>query len=529
MYPRKAILTLICILIPTILMFSQPRLVVGIMVDGLQQNHIEQLHDRFSSGGFRKLTNSGIALNNIACNINSSGNACDIATITSGTVPYYHGVVSNFILNKSTGKIESIFQDQAFSGIESHLKLSAKNFKATNIVDEIMMANQAKSKSFAIGLNAEDVIAFAGHAANGVVWMDDVMMKWSSTAYYSNGMPWQALDMNENGAFQRYIDRTWEPMYQASTYLAALNEKNPKSFEYKNTTKKKSSQPVTILKNTPSANSLVAEMALRVFQEHELGADRFPDALMLQFTVRTPNEKKFSLFSMEKEDMYLRLDGELQFLIQKIENRIGTDKVLFVLFGNQTDTYSPEELKENNFYAGYFNANRSIALLSSYLMAIYGHEKWITGYYGKNIYLNRNLIEEKGIDFTKMQENIIDFMLEFEGVQSVYNFKDLMNIASDSNSEMSKIRNSSYKNMAGDVIITLMPGWLEVDDNDNPIGEANALISNIPIWMYGAKLQQIKTNKQYYITDIAPTISRLLNIPFPNANIGKVIEEVIGE
>ena len=208
----------------------------------------------------------------------------------------------------------------------------------------------------------------------------------------------------------------------------------------------------------------MAELALRLLHEHDLGMDEFTDALMLQFTVRTPNDKNLALRSLEKEDMYLRLDDELQFLIQKIENKIGADKVLFVLFGNQTAGYSPEELKAYHVDAGYFNANRSMALLNSYLMAIYGFEKWVTGYYGKHIFLNKKLIEEKGIDFREMQELAVEFMLEFEGIQSAFSYAQLMQMGVNPNSEMAKLRNSTHKNTAGDIILTLMPGWLEVDD-----------------------------------------------------------------
>lgn len=513
----------ILFLFSSILTFAQPRLVVGIMVDGLQQTHIDQLSDRFNAGGFKKLTAGGTSFTRLVCNVISAGNASDIATITSGTLPYYHGVVSNQVYNRNTDKIESVFQDASFSGIETKLNISAKKFRTTNIVDEIMMVSQRNSKSYVIGLHAEDVIALGGHAANGVVWMDDVHMKWSSTDYYADGMPWQALDMNVNGAFHRYVDRVWQPLYPASTYIAALNKKNIKSFEYKNTSRKRINNTATILKNTPAANSLVAELALRMLQEQDLGVDRYADALMLQFTVRSPNENKMSIHTLEKEDMYLRLDIELQFLIQKIEHKVGADKVLFVLFGNQTNSYSPEELKENNIHAGYFNANRSMALLSSYLMAIYGQEKWISGYYGKNIYLNKKLIEEKGVDFRQMQEVAIEFMLEFEGVQSAYRYSQLMNSGADPGTDMAKIRNSTHKSTAGDIILSLMPGWLEVDDHENPVGESNTLISYLPVWFYGANIPQQRITKQHQITDIAPTISKLLNIPYPNANIGEAI------
>jgi len=265
-------------------------------------------------------------------------------------------------------------------------------------------------------------------------------------------------------------------------------------------------------------------LALRLLHEHDLGMDEFTDALMLQFTVRTPNEKNLALQSLEKEDMYLRLDDELQFLIQKIEYKVGADKVLFVLFGNQTAGYSPEELKAHHVDAGYFNANRSMALLNSYLMAIYGYEKWVAGYYGKNIFLNKKLIEEKEIDLKKMQELAIEFMLEFEGVQSAFGYTQLMQTGGSPDSVMAKLRNSTHKNTAGDIILTLMPGWLEVDDESNPVGESNDLVSYLPIWFYGAKIPAKTITKQYQITDIAPTISEILNIPFTNANLGRPIE-----
>ena len=106
---------------------EQARLFVGIMVDGLQQRHIEQLN--VFSQWLKKLTSQGAALTRVACNFVAAGNASDIATLTSGTIPYYHGVVSNRIYNRFSGKIESVFQDASQSGIESHLTLSGQAFQ----------------------------------------------------------------------------------------------------------------------------------------------------------------------------------------------------------------------------------------------------------------------------------------------------------------------------------------------------------------------------------------------------------------
>jgi len=79
------------------------------------------------------------------------------------------------------------------------------------------------------------------------------------------------------------------------------------------------------------------------------------------------------------------------------------------------------------------------------------------------------------------------------------------------------------------VIITLLPGWLELDDNNNPIGESNAVISSTPGYFYGWNIEPKKIATSHSIIDIAPTICKILKLPFPNATTGKPLEEIINK
>ena len=159
-------------------------------------------------------------------------------------------------------------------------------------------------------------------------------------------------------------------------------------------------------------------------------------------------------------------------------------------------------------------------------MAVYGQQKWIAGYYGKNIFLNKEKIEEKKLNFRTVQQTVADFMLDFEGIQSAVPSSQVLNTGGNANSEMDRLRNSTNKNCVGDVIITLLPGWLEVDNKNNPVGESNAIVSYAPFYFYGCQIKPQTITTSYQATDIAPTLSRLLNIPIPNACIGKPIEEI---
>jgi len=504
---------------------EQPRLVVGIMVDGLQQKHIDLLWNYLENNGIKRIIEKGANCQNIHYDIVSAGNASDIATVMTGSTPFYNGIAGNNFFSRESTKVHSIIEDDDEAGIGTKLTVSAHKLLSSTIVDELMLAYPNKSKSYAVAINAEDAIMLGGHTAKSVAWIDDVQQKWVTTGYYSEGLSRWADEMNVNGTFNTYATRSWTPLFAINTYFNAANKEDKKNgFLYEPSSKKTKTSPSTILKTTPSANSLVAELGLKIITEEQLGMDKYPDMMLLQFTVKTPYEKTFSLQSAEKEDIYLRLDKEIQSILQKIDSKIGMDKTLLFMFGNQTSVHSPTILGENKIPAGYFNAGRSMALLSAYLMAIYGQERWIEGYYAKNIFLNKKKIEEKKVNIREMQQTIADFMLEFEGIQAAFTTSQALNYSGNGSSILDRVRNSTNKNSVGDIIITLLPGWMEVDDKNNPVGESNTITSYTPLYFFGGKITPQKVITSYKTTDIAPTLSRLLNIPMPNASIGKPIE-----
>ncbi|HRZ97330.1 MAG TPA: alkaline phosphatase family protein [Paludibacter sp.] len=509
---------------------NRPRLVIGIMVDGLKQKHIDELWNTFDDNGFKRLIKDGANFRNMQYNIVSAGNASDVANVMTGSIPFYNGITGNLNFDRKTGNVQSILQDENQIGIGTLQTLSAHNLQSSTVADELKLAYPEKSKTYAIAIHPENAIMLGGHTANGVSWIDDINLKWITTGYFTEGLSRSADEMNVNGEFKNIASRKWEPMYPLRSYWSSkMLGTKATDFNYNPTDKRTKRSLETLLNTSPSANTLIAELGLKILTNENLGADNYPDMLMLQFTVRTPKEKLNSLISTEKEDMYIRLDREIQNLMYKVNQKLGIENVLYFMFSNQTDAYSPIELGENKIPAGYFSANRSMALLNSYLMALYGQEKWVDSYFGKNIYLNKSKIEERKLNFREVQRVVCDFMLDFEGVQAAYIPSDLITMGGNDNSEKVRIRNSIHKNNVGDVIVSLMPGWLELDEKYGFIGESGAVMTHMPFYMYGCKIKPQVVDKSYLTIDIAPTLSRILNIPFPNASIGKVMEEIVNQ
>ena len=504
---------------------EKPKLVVGIMIDGLQQEHINAFWNNFGTRSLRSIVEEGTVLNQVRYNIVSAGNASDVATFMTGTIPSYHGVAGNQYFNRKTKQEESILLDANQVGIGTSHRYSAHRLLSSTVLDELMLSNSGRSKSYVVGIEPEAAIMLGGHTANSVTWIDDVFIRWAATGYYAQGLSSSADRMNIDQSFYTISEAKWQPSLPVNTFL--WNFGAGKAFEYKPSARKNADSPQTILRSTPAANTLVTDLAIKLIKEERLGKDMHPDMLMLQYTVRTPNERFSTVKSIEKEDMYLRLDADIKRLMERINWDVGFENTLIFVFSNISGVHTPIELGDNKIPAGYFNANRSIALLNTYLMAIYGQERWVEGYSGKNIFLNRRKIEEKKLNLREMQQVVADFMLEFEGVRATYTTAQVLMLPLSTDLDAVNIRNSYHKISGGDVVISLLSGWLEVDNQNNPIGETNSTNVETSVYFYGWKIPQQKINKPYHITDIAPTLSYILDIPFPNANIGKLVEELI--
>lgn len=451
---------------------EKPHLLVGIKIDGLQVNQLNEWSKNFTVGGFRKLMNEALFFENIEHNIVSAGNAAELTTVFTGTYPFYHSITANTYFDRKQNKLLSIYNDNKEQGIGTSQQLSPHNILTTTLADEIKL-NNPQSKLHVVALDAESAISMGGHLANSVTWIDRSNNRWATSTFYHDGLSKWADLMNIGNAFKK-----------------------------------------------SSNNELVKELTLTILNNELNNNRQATNALFIQFSLngehsRSPNKSIL--------DAYIQVDNILQDLFYEINNRFGEKNVLFFIIGNTGATHQPTDLMNNRIEAGFFNTDRSLALLNTYLMAIYGQANWISGYYGKNIYLNRNLIEEKKIDLLEIQQKVADFMLEFEGVHDAYLLNDIR-LHTGVKDPRYKYHNSYYKRTAGDVMLVLKPGWLEVDNDKRQVDSSNSPIMHIPFFMMGSQIEAQVNREAYEMIDIAPTLSEFLNIPTPNAALGKAIK-----
>ncbi|MBP1641140.1 MAG: type phosphodiesterase/nucleotide pyrophosphatase [Bacteroidetes bacterium] len=507
---------------------ERPRLVVNIVIDGFQPEHLTALWNLFDKGGFRRLYSQGAVCRHAYYPILSNGATSDYATIVCGTTPYDHGITGDRYYDNKTGKLQLSLIDPAAAGIGTPETLSPKSLLASTVSDELKMNSGGKSHVFAIGINSQETIMLAGHAADGAVWIDNASGNFATSSFYPLGLPRWADQMNVDHSLGNAITTDWVPLYPINTYLFPPKRQDPaKGFAYSNTGTS-TSERVLQFKRTPFVNQTVKDVALKALEAEKLGQGGNPDYLGLQFSLQMIGDDSFELLSAEKEDMYLRLDKYLAELIEKIDQSVGLSHTLFVVTGSQGDVHSQNTLSNYKISGGTFSPSSSMALLNLYLMAIYGQSQWVAGYFNKNIYLDHTAIEKKGISMTAMQQHCADFMLELQGVQAAFTTQEILHFDGKGHDEHSRLKNSYNKNHSGDVIFTLMPGWVEADASGNIVTASNRKESYVPLILFGYSISS-QTITSANVTDIAPTISNLLHITSPNACTGRNLTLVLNE
>jgi hypothetical protein len=521
---------------------DKPSLVIGIVVEQLKYDQLERFRDRFGEEGIKKLINEGTYFKNASFEYMLTQSAPGHATISTGTEPSLHGITSdNWYLplkNELIYCTRDVTVNPVGGSFESGLN-SPVNLQASTFSDELEMTTNKKSKVFGIGIKDNSAIFSTGHSADGVYWFDDVTGTWMTSTYYTKSLPPWVADFNATGYAESYLSGSWSLLKPPADYADCLPDSNSfeagfdsiNSFPYdlkKIRAKSNGSAKnnYSLLRETPFANSLTTNFAIRLIEKEDLGKDDVTDYLSICYASTDYIGHRFGPSSVEMGDAILRLDKDIKDLLKYVTDSIGKRNVLIYFTAAHGVSEIPSVLEKNRIPAGYFRQNQALQLLRSYLNAVYGEGNWVKGYSERQIFLNRTLIEDARLSLDDVQKKVARFLVQFTGVAAAYPYSAFE--ANDfGNGNLKKIINNFNPQRSGDVIVTLNPGWVDKDGdyvtNHNSPYEYD---THVPLIWYGWTVNRATVTRKVNMTDIAATLSTLCRVPSPNACTGEPMFEL---
>ena len=518
---------------------KKPKLVVGIVIEEMRYEMLLRYWDSFGENGFKKIIDQGAFCTQTHHNYLITQNGVGQASIVTGTYPSYHGIISNDWYDRLSDKMIQCADESSFNLMDGEISMgnyTPNNILTSTIGDEIKLSNNDSSKIISISLNPVSAVLSGGRLADYAFWFNNHDGGWITGNYYIDSLPEWVKNFNAKGFQDVYIRKSWASMYSLSdNYKKSLPDDNPfeigfsnyrYTFPYDLPYLRNRSGNYKYLKFTPFGNTYTKDFAVSAIVSEKLGKDEYTDFLSISFSASHYSGELFGPRSVEMEDIFLRLDKDLEHFIQFLDDELGMENVLLYITSDRGVSEVPEYLIHKKQNAGIFDGAKAVTLLNSYLSILYEDGEWIKSYHSRQIYFNQSLIDQTGVDLKEIQEKTAGFMVQFKGVANALPGATILSTNFDSGIKK-KIQNSYHQKRSGDVLINLEPGWIEKNGRVTNSGSGYVYDTHVPLIWYGWKVKTNRVDKSIDINDIAPTVSWILNITAPNASMGEPIYQIV--
>lgn len=523
---------------------KKPKLVVGIVVDQMRQEYLYRFDGKFSEGGFKRLVGNGYMLKNAHYNYVPTYTGPGHASIYSGTTPAVHGIIGNDWWDKNAKKSVNCVEDERHKAVgnpEGNGDVSPWRLLSTTITDELKLFTQKRAKVIGISMKDRGAVLPAGHMANAAYWYDSKTGKFISSTYYLTALPTWVDAFNAQKLPDNYLNQTWNTLLPIAQYTESGPDESPYErklqgakamFPYNLKDLRKANGDYELLVNSAMGDDLLTEFAKATLSGEQLGKESDTDFLTISYSTPDYIGHGTGPNSVELEDTYLRLDRNIEDLLKKLDQEVGKGEYVVFLTADHAVVDVPQSLKDNKIPAGNFPLANVEAGLNDHLQKYFPGKKVIDRISNDQVFLNQELFagdpKSSGIDLLIATELITNYLQATEGVAQVYP-KAIIKQGSytEGGTKGMIIRGYNFKR-SGDIIYQLEPGWITGGTPQGTThGSSYTYDTHVPILFFGAGIKQGSSSQYHTITDIAPTLSVLLQIKFPSGCTGQPVSEML--
>ena len=519
---------------------EKPKLVVAIVVDQMRYDFLENLSNRFTENGFKRLIDYGYNCKNNYFNYVPTVTGPGHASISTGSTPMTHGVVGNNWYDRE--KKESIYcandsdykhiGGDAYSGNKSPNNLLVDTFADVN-----KLSNNNDSKTISVAIKDRGSILMGGKTADAAYWYyGKERAQWITSNYYMNELPDWVNNFNNEDNLEKYLEDwvTFEEITNYDNYEIDDNNyekqfkgKDNSAFPYSIKSLMKHNDCFDMIKETPYGNSMTTDFAIEAIINENLGKSGLTDVLTIGYSSTDYVGHNFGVASVETQDVYIRLDREIAKLLSFLDKEIGENQYTLFLTGDHGVLEIPAFLSDSGVNAKAISKEdlTEKALRKLYNVFAIEDEKFIVNVENNQIYLNDERIRELNLDKNIIIDELVEILLSFDFITNAYSAEFILNSQNLSGYEK-LIQNGFHKERSGDIAFILKPNVIFHDRKGTTHGSGYNYDTHVPLIFYGNGIKNGETLDYTEIPDIAPTISELLGQKMKNST-GKILDFIL--
>ncbi|TGV02002.1 alkaline phosphatase PafA [Flavivirga rizhaonensis] len=518
---------------------SNPKLVVGIVVDQMRYDYLTRFYNKFGEGGFKRMINEGFNCKNNHFNYIPTSTGPGHTSIYTGTTPKYHGIIGNNWYDKEIKGMVYCAGDSSVQSVGTKNttgQMSPHRMKTSTFPDENRLFTQMRGKTIGISIKDRGAVLPAGHTANAAYWFHGKDEgHWISSSFYMNDLPDWVIDFNTSKAAESYF-KVWNTLYDIDSYVESGSDlntfeggfkgKETATFPYDLKALKKENGGFDILKSTAYGNSLTTDFALAALDGEQLGKDAITDVLAISYSSTDYIGHNFGVNSKEIEDTYLRLDKDLERLFTILDSKVGKGVYTVFLTADHGAVDVPAYLQSVKIPAGYLKNSERKEKFQKFLIDTYGTTDILENISNNQMFLNREKIKALGLDLDDVQEAIVNEQITYKNISKAYTATTMSSVDFTTGIEV-LLQNGFNQKRSGDILLVDDPAYVSYRKTGSTHGSGLNYDTHVPLLFFGKGIKKGQTYQKTAITDIAPTMSALLSISFPNGTTGQPLEFVL--
>lgn len=523
----------------TFIHHEEPQLTIAIVIDQLACRHLEKLKT-YLKYGLKFFMNESICYREAYVPYAWPETAPGHTSLSTGTVPADHGIITNSWLSKSGKEIDCDADTAARAGVfglsdTKEPGRSPHKIMVDSLSDQLMLQTQQHKnyKVFSVSGKSRAAICTANKLGKAI-WLDDNACMFTSSKAYFDALPAWVRQFNERKKI-KCIKYTWN-----------LANRCPGAYNFKNTHNYKGSKYTSSLvgktynlcdqrkefMQTPHANQLVFDAALACIQEHFCKED--PGKKLFMWVLPSSLDKvghNFGPESIEAIDTIYHLDRQIKHFMDCVNRITHKRNILWVLTADHGMTLLPEQVREQ----GYTGARRImgpevVANLNAHLAKEFNVDNLVLLFNANSIFVDEARF--KALDKTlksTISTAIKRFVGALDGIKKVWTIKEMATLPTHRQTILDSFKNQIFKGRSGRFVVQSFP-FVYVTQKPDGLSHQSpySYDTQIPIMIYQrGKLQRKTIYDRVENIQLAPTIAHILGVPRPSACTADILPGII--
>lgn len=516
-----------------------PKLIVLITIDQMRGDYIDRYRHQWS-GGLLRLVAEGAWFHNANYPYFTTVTCAGHASISTGAPPSTHGMVQNQWWEDAATRLQPCSEDRSEQLIPYGPPVdrpgqSAAKLLTTGLPDELRLQLPAAPRVVSISLKARSAIMLAGRRPDAVIWEDEVTGLWTtSTAFAKSTAPYFAAYIKAHDV-KKEVGRTWDRALPRERYVYEVSSVGQQTLsvtnaEFPHTIKGTAAALDRVFtdswESSPFSDAYLVGLAGSAIDGLKLGRGPGIDYLGISFSALDKVGHDFGPDSHEVQDVLIRLDRELDALIDKLDRDVGRPNYVIAVSADHGVSPVPERVKAQGYDAGRISTTALGRAIDQTLPEILGPGTYQTRVSSANIYFSAGVFDRLKKQPEAM-ERVKNVVRNTPGVWRVYSSTEIESFSGSADPTLRAVGLSFYAGRTGDLMLLQKPYWIPSADTTSH-GTGYGFDTHVPVILLGKGIKKGEYLQPATPLDIAPTLAFLSGIRLPRAT-GRLLSEGLAQ